>query len=54
MSNSTALEIVALYEGDKEVKAAGLRCHRVPARRAINSKASRRGVVEEYVITNVA
>ena len=53
MSNSTAPEIAALYENSKEVKAAGLQCHRVPARRAINSKASRRGVVDEYVITNV-
>jgi DNA adenine methylase len=54
MSNSTASEIVGLYEGNREVAAAGLRCHRVPARRAINSKPSRRGAVEEYVITNVA
>ena len=53
MSNSTAPEIAALYEENKEVKAAGLRCYRIPARRAINSNASRRGVVDEYVITNV-
>ena len=53
MSNSTAPEIAALYEDNKEVKAAGLRCYRIPARRAINSNAMRRGVVEEYVITNV-
>lgn len=52
MSNSTAPEIVELYEGTKDVKAAGLRCYRVPARRAINSNAARRGSVEEYVITN--
>ena len=54
MSNSTAPEIAALYEDSKEVKAAGLRCHRIPARRAINSNAARRGAVEEYVITNVS
>ena len=54
MSNSTAPEISELYEGSQEVKAAGLRCYRVLARRAINSNARRRGVVEEYVITNVA
>ena len=53
VSNSTAREIVELYEGNQDVKAAGLRCHRVPARRAINSNAQRRGAVEEYVITNV-
>ncbi len=53
MSNSTAPEIVELYERSKDVKAAGLHCHRVPARRAINSNGTRRGVVEEFVITNV-
>ena len=53
MSNSTAPEIAALYEHGTEVLAAGLRCYRVPARRAINSNGMRRGIVEEYVITNV-
>jgi DNA adenine methylase len=53
MSNSTAPEIAALYEESKEVKAAGLRCYTIRARRAINSNATRRGVVNEYVITNV-
>jgi len=53
LSNSTADEIAALYEHDDEARAAGLRAIRVPARRAINSKGSRRGTVEEYVITNV-
>jgi DNA adenine methylase len=53
MSNSTAPEIATLYEESKAVKAAGLMCHRISARRAINSNAKRRGVVEEYVITNV-
>ncbi len=53
LSNSTSPEISALYEDSKEVKAAGLRCHRIPARRAINSNAKKRGIVEEYVITNV-
>jgi DNA adenine methylase len=52
MSNSTAPEISHLYEWNKDVKAAGLQCYRVPARRAINSNARRRGAVEEYVITN--
>jgi DNA adenine methylase len=53
MSNSTAPEIAELYEDSKDVKAAGLKCYRIPARRAINSNAKKRGVVEEYVITNV-
>jgi DNA adenine methylase len=52
LSNSTAPEITELYS-DKQVADAGLRCYRVPARRAINSNGQRRGVVEEYVITNV-
>jgi DNA adenine methylase len=53
VSNSTAPEIEALYAGSAEARAAGLRAIRVPARRAINSRASRRGVVDEYLITNV-
>jgi hypothetical protein len=31
---------------------AGLRVHRVPARRAINSRAAGRGVIDELLITN--
>jgi DNA adenine methylase len=54
VSNSTADAIGALYERDAGARAAGLRTVRVPARRAINSNASRRGTVEEYVITNIA
>jgi DNA adenine methylase len=53
LSNSTAPEIAKLYDGSKDVTAAGLRCYRIPARRAINSNAQRRGIVDEYVITNV-
>ncbi len=53
LSNSTSPEISALYEDSTEVKTAGLKCYRIPARRAINSNAKKRGVVEEYVITNV-
>ena len=53
LSNSTAPEIVALYDGNADARRAGIRTHRVPARRAINSNAARRGPVEEYVITNV-
>jgi DNA adenine methylase len=54
VSNSTAPLITSLYEDDEEVLRAGLRALRVPARRAINSNASRRGHVDEYIITNVA
>ena len=52
MSNSTAPEIGRLYEENEDVHAAGLQCHRIPARRVINSNAKRRGAVDEYVITN--
>ena len=53
VSNSTAAEIAALYETNADARAAGLRTFRVPARRAINSNGSRRGVVEEFLITNL-
>lgn len=52
-SNSSADEIAALYERDPSALAAGVKTFRVPARRAINSNAARRGAVEEFVITNV-
>ena len=48
VSNSTATEIAALYEHSRDARAAGLRAFRVPARRAINSNAARRGPVDEY------
>ena len=53
LSNSTAPAIQKLYESDPQAQAAGLRALRVPARRAINSNAARRGPVDEYVITNI-
>jgi DNA adenine methylase len=53
VSNSTADEIAALYERDAGARAAGLRTVRIPARRAINSDPSRRGVVDEFLITNI-
>jgi hypothetical protein len=52
VSNSTADEIANLDDTNAEASAAGLRAHRVPAWRAINSNASRRGPLSEYVITN--
>jgi DNA adenine methylase len=52
VSNSSAPEIVAAY-GNRAARLAGLAVRRVPARRAINSRASARGPVDELVITNV-
>lgn len=54
LSNSTAPSIEDLYDRNADAQDAGLRALRVPARRAINSNAARRGPVEEYVITNIA
>jgi hypothetical protein len=51
VSNSSAPEIESAY-GSREAKKAGLRVRRVPARRAINSRASARGPVDELIITN--
>ena len=53
LSNSTAPAITALYDGNQDAERVGLRAYTVPARRAINSDASRRGHVDEYIITNV-
>ena len=52
VSNSTAPVVRDLYEG-RQAREAGLRTYRIPARRAINSQAARRGAVDEFVITNV-
>ena len=54
LSNSTAPEIQHLYERDPGARSVGLRTLRVPARRAINRVGSRRGVVDEFLITNIA
>ncbi len=53
LSNSTAPAIRELYVDDRRARAAGLRAHEVPARRAINSRASARGPVMEYLIANI-
>ena len=52
MSNSSAPEIESAYQtrAARQVKIA---VHRVPARRAINSRGSSRGPVDELIITNV-
>jgi DNA adenine methylase len=51
ISNSSAPEIEAGYSGSS-ARTAGLVVQRVPARRAINSRATRRGPVDELIITN--
>jgi DNA adenine methylase len=53
VSNSTASSIAELYDGNADARAAGLRAHKVQARRAVNRIASRRGPIEEYLITNI-
>ncbi|MGE0446652.1 MAG: DNA adenine methylase [Vicinamibacterales bacterium] len=51
LSNSSAPMITRLY-GSAAARAAGLRVRRVPARRAINSRAAGRGAVDELLVTN--
>jgi DNA adenine methylase len=53
LSNSEAPEIRRLYETNADARSAGLKARKVPARRAINSRASARGAVREYLITNI-
>jgi DNA adenine methylase len=52
MSNSSAPEIELAYQ-TRAARLARIAIHRVPARRAINSRASSRGPVDELIITNV-
>jgi DNA adenine methylase len=54
LSNSAAPQIKALYARDRHARTAGLTATTVHARRAINSRATSRGAVREYLITNVA
>jgi len=53
LSNSVAPSVTALYEDNADAHAAGLSAWRVPARRAVNSNAEKRGVVEELIVSNV-
>jgi DNA adenine methylase len=53
LSNSVAPDIRKLYAVNGEAKAVGLKARTVAARRAINSRASQRGAVREYLITNI-
>src|SRR2546425_6942571 len=51
LSNSSAPEIAEMYRS-AAAQRAGLHVRPVPARRAINSRPSRRGPVDELIITN--
>lgn len=51
LSNSSAPAIERLYRSPA-ARAAGLRIHRAPARRSINSRANARGPVDELIVTN--
>lgn len=51
VSNSSAPAIERAYES-RAARRAGLKVTRVPARRAINSRASARGPIDELIITN--
>lgn len=53
LSNSTAPAVSVLYEHNERARAAGLYAWRVPARRAVNSNAQRRGAIEELIVSNV-
>jgi DNA adenine methylase len=53
LSNSTAPDVTRLYQRNPEAQAAGLKAWRFPARRAVNSRADRRGEVQELVVSNV-
>ncbi|MGD9904275.1 MAG: DNA adenine methylase [Vicinamibacterales bacterium] len=52
LSNSSAASIERLYRA-RTAASAGLRLRRVTARRAINTRADRRGVVDEVVVSNL-
>lgn len=52
LSNSSADSIVRLY-GERTARSAGLTIRRVPARRAVNTRADRRGPVDELLVSNL-
>ena len=52
LSNSTAPIVQELYVRNATARRAGLSAHTVLARRAINARASCRGPVREFIITN--
>ena len=59
LSNSPAEWLVGIYEGERalmidaaEDQQPGYHLERIPARRAINSRGDRRGVIDELIVTN--
>jgi DNA adenine methylase len=54
LSNSAAPQIHDLYDRNDGARRAGLRARTIAARRAINARATARGAVREYLITNVS
>lgn len=54
LSNSSAPQIRRLYTRSVSARGAGLRATTVRARRAINARASGRGEIREYLITNLS
>ena len=53
LSNSVAPGVARLYERNVAARRAGLRVWRVSARRAVNSRADRRGAIEELLVSNI-
>ena len=59
LSNSPAEWLVGVYEGERAQlidgnvdRYSGYHVERIPARRAINSRGDRRGVIDELIVTN--
>jgi DNA adenine methylase len=53
LSNSSTPATRDLYEENAEVHSVGLKTHKVLARRSINSQATGRGEIHEYLVSNV-
>jgi DNA adenine methylase len=53
LSNSVAPSMTSLYENNDAIAAAGFHTWRFPARRSVNSRPDRRGLVEELVVSNI-
>ena len=53
LSNSVAPSMTSLYEDNAAIADAGFRAWRFPARRSVNSRPDRRGVIEELVVSNI-
>ena len=53
LSNSVAPSMTSLYENNAAIAEAGFRTWRFPARRSVNSRPDRRGLVEELVVSNI-